>query len=390
VSGRTEYGCGIVALAAAGADAAAFARRIAGEAGRCEAGFALIFHSPSTFAPADIARSMAAEAPALSHAGCTSAGEITPDGVGDGDAIALLFPARNFTIVSTMIEDITSSGLHTIAGEVERLVRALDAQASGVNRFAMCLIDGMSFAEEKVTAAIHWALDDIPLVGGSAGDDMRWQSPVLFHEGVVRSGSAIVLLVATDIPFDIFKTDNFVPTGEKFVVTASDPERRIVSEFNARPAAMEYADALGEDHRRLSQMRFASSPVVVRVGGQYYCRAIRGATEDGALTFACAIDDGVVLTLAEARGMVETTRAALERMDRRLGGLDVVLGFDCCYRRIDAMNRQNMRPLSELYRQYHVIGLGTYGEQYQSMHLNQTLTGIAFGRAGSMPKAAAE
>ena len=36
--------------------------------------------------------------------------------------------------------------------------------------------------------------------------------------------------------------------------------------------------------------------------------------------------------------------------------------------------------MSELYRANNVLGFATYGEQYQSMHLNQTLTGIAFGR----------
>ena len=53
------------------------------------------------------------------------------------------------------------------------------------------------------------------------------------------------MLIATDIPFHVFKTDNFVPTDEKLVVTASDPERRIVREFNATNAAEEYAAAVG-------------------------------------------------------------------------------------------------------------------------------------------------
>ena len=64
----------------------------------------------------------------------------------------------------------------------------------------------------------------------------------------------------------------------------------------------------------------------------------------------------------------------------RLGGIDVVLGFDCVLRRLDARNRQVFRDMSELYRANNVIGFGTYGEQYRSMHLNQTLTGIAFGQ----------
>ena len=34
---------------------------------------------------------------------------------------------------------------------------------------------------------------------------------------------------------------------------------------------------------------------------------------------------------------------------------------------------------SDLYRRYNVVGFETYGEQYRSMHLNQTFTGLAIG-----------
>jgi hypothetical protein len=77
--------------------------------------------------------------------------------------------------------------------------------------------------------------------------------------------------------------------------------------------------------------------------------------------------------------MVEATRAALEDAERKVGGIDMILGFDCVLRRLDARNRQVYREISELYRTKKVIGFGTYGEQYRSMHLNQTFTGIAFG-----------
>ena len=102
---------------------------------------------------------------------------------------------------------------------------------------------------------------------------------------------------------------------------------------------------------------------------------------DGSLTFFCAIDNGIVLTLAQPKGMVEIdAREAGTRSRPLLGGIDVVLGFDCVLRRLDAQNRQSFRAISELYRSQRVIGFGTYGEQYRSMHLNQTLTGIAFAR----------
>ena len=62
-----------------------------------------------------------------------------------------------------------------------------------------------------------------------------------------------------------------------------------------------------------------------------------------------------------------------------------MLGFDCVLRRLDAENRQIRHEVDALYRKYHVVGFHTYGEQFNAMHLNQTLTGIAFGPRG--PKA---
>jgi len=103
--------------------------------------------------------------------------------------------------------------------------------------------------------------------------------------------------------------------------------------------------------------------------------------EDYSLSFFCAVDDGIVLTVAEQTGMARTTKKALAAIDERLGKVDFVLGFDCVLRQIDARNRQVTHKISEIYRDYQVIGFNTYGEQYRSMHLNQTLTGVAFGVA---------
>ncbi len=44
-----------------------------------------------------------------------------------------------------------------------------------------------------------------------------------------------------------------------------------------------------------------------------------------------------------------------------------------------ARNRQVTHKISKIYQENNVIGFNTYGEQYRSMHLNQTFTGIAFG-----------
>ncbi len=80
----------------------------------------------------------------------------------------------------------------------------------------------------------------------------------------------------------------------------------------------------------LTPMSFASHPVVVKVGGEYYCRSIQKMNPDGSLSFFCAIDDGVVLSIAQPMGMVESTRAALKDVDARLGGIDMISASTAC------------------------------------------------------------
>jgi len=383
VCSRTSYACGLAALASDTADADEFARAVASEAAAIDAEFALFFFSQSLMSAETLSQALKRHTPDLPHAGCSTAGEITPRGLEDGHVLAMLFPRRSFTAVSSMLSDLNSIGMDEIVDEVANLRRALHmrvgAPPSG-NAFALCLIDGLSYAEEAVTSALHWSLDEIPLIGGSAGDNLKFETTTLISNGHVDSDCAVIILIATDVPFHVFKTENFVPTGNKLVVTASNPERRIVHEFNAANAAREFAAAVGIANPAMTPLTFASHPVVVKVGGEYYCRSIQKMNDDGSLSFYCAIDDGVVLSIAKPTGMVETTRSALEAVSEHLGGIDLVLGFDCVLRRLDAQNRQVFRDISELYRANRVIGFGTYGEQYRSMHLNQTFTGIAFGQ----------
>ena len=57
--------------------------------------------------------------------------------------------------------------------------------------------------------------------------------------------------------------------------------------------------------------------------------------------------------------------------------------FECLLRRLDAEQHQLARDMSDLYRQNRVVGFHTYGEQFGSMHVNQTFTGVAIGRRPS-------
>ncbi|QDG74970.1 FIST N-terminal domain-containing protein [Labrenzia sp. PHM005] len=390
----TRYGCGVVALTASRPEETFFWTELGAAAASGQFTLGLLFFSQDNFSADVIQAQMAQYAAELSYAACSTAGEIGALGNDTGQCLAILFPKDQFTIEPIRIDGIRTIGFDRIVAQVKQARQTFEKehQPSALypdmgETFAICLIDGLSVVEEMVTAALHWALEDIPLLGGSSGDSMRFAKTSLILNGTAGDDCALVLLCRSKVPFKIFKTDHFVPTERKLVVTRSDPARRIIYEFNAAEAASEYALAVGLDPSSLSAMSFASNPLVVRVGGEYYCRSVQKVNPDGSLSFFCAIDDGIVLTVAEPTGMTRSTREAFESVDKEIGGIDFVLGFDCALRRIDAQNRQATQRINAIYDTYNVLGFNTYGEQYLSMHLNHTFTGIAFARAPSGPGA---
>ena len=322
--------------------------------------------------------------PGVPVSGCSTAGEIGPTGMIEGGILLIAFPHKGFRLHSELITDIVRFGVERATDAAHRLKEHLRPQADRFatrsNAFAILLVDGLSNVEETVVAAINWTLGDIPLIGGSAGDSLAFHRTTLIHNGQVAQRAAIILMVESDYPFRVFKTQNFEPTPIKLVVTAADTERRTVYELNAEPAAREYAAAIGLLPDDLGPFSFASYPLVVKVGGDYYCRSIRNMNPDGSLSFFCAIDEGLVFTVARPQDMLRSTADVLQELDEALGGIDLVVGFDCMLRRLDAETRQIRHQMDALYRKYSVAGFHTYGEQYNAMHLNQTLTGIAFGQ----------
>jgi hypothetical protein len=190
-----------------------------------------------------------------------------------------------------------------------------------------------------------------------------------------------LILVATRLPFAVFKTQHFVPAGGRVVVTAADAERRVVHEIDGWPAAEGYARVIGTDAGNLNPAQFAAQPMVVVIGGTNYVRSIEKVNPDGSLTFFCAIEEGLVLRAARGVDLVENLEQAFDKIRSEIGEPQLVIGFDCVLRKLEMTQTGLVSRVSATYRQNRVVGFNSYGEQFRGVHVNQTLTGIAVGEA---------
>jgi hypothetical protein len=373
---------GVVSAAAWGPDADAAAAEIARQLAPYDLSGLVVFVAPDydaeTFA-SEIARRFGST-PVI---GCTTAGEITPQGWSEGAVVAIGFLRRHFVFIARPILDLANFPVaagHELTKRLRADLGALRPGFAGKGVFGILLVDGMCRREEAVVSALQMALDEVPIVGGSAGDGLRFERTFVIHGGRAYTDAAVLALVATDLPFQTFRNDNYEPTADKMVVTEADTELRIVKELNAEPAAKEYARVCGILDGALDAFSFASHPVLVSVGGEYFVRSIQRVNPDGSLSFFCAIDEGLVFTAAKRRDPIESLTQLFSRIESELGEVDLYLGFDCVLRRLAAEREQMAQPISKLYRAKRVVGFNTYGEQFTSMHVNQTFTGIAIGR----------
>lgn len=318
--------------------------------------------------------------------GCTTAGEIASSGYAEQEIVAVGFRASHFRAQAALIPNLAALDPEQAAAQAVRLRAELGPEESGWRwEFAFLLIDGMSRREDQLVTALRLGLGTIPLFGGSAGDGLDFGETFVLVDGRFVSDAAVLVLVRSRCPIEVFKFDNLAPVPTKMIVTDAEPERRIVRELNAAPAAQEYARLIGHDPANLSPFVFASHPVVVRVGGQHHVRAIQQVQPNGDLVFFSAIDEGLVLTLAEPMPIAEHLDSALGALGRR-GRPEAILACDCILRRLAVEQIQGTREVSRTLAAHSVVGFSTYGEQFNSVHVNQTMTGVAIYPAeGDLP-----
>ena len=317
--------------------------------------------------------------------GCTSAGEITPQGYGRSCVTAVGFDHRNFSIACELIDEMDRFSLTDAQQLVERL--GSDCRSNSLapikdHSFALTLLDGLSSREEIVLSALSAAFGSIPHFGGSAGDDNHLTDTHVYYDGKFHSGAAAVVLINTWMDFEVFTTHHMLPRTEKLVVTRVDSHARRVYELNAEPAAEEYARLVGVEVSDLDHQLFAAHPLAVRINENYYVRSIQKVNDDLSLTFYCAVENGIVMTAMRPGPLMPNLEAVFERLEQRLGPPLLTIGCDCFLRRLEIDGNGSSDDISAFLRRQQVIGFNTYGEQFNGMHINQTFTGVAIGRPG--------
>ena len=153
--------------------------------------------------------------------GCTTAGEIGPQGYMEGGVSGLTLGRNDLIYEIGLIRDVSrldpKCGQTFAYGLRQRLARRVP-QFDPSGCFALLLIDGLCTREESVARAIHDGLGGIPMVGGSAGDGLNFHQTAVLYDGRFHRDAAVLLVAATPHPFTDFKTQHFISGRLTFLV----------------------------------------------------------------------------------------------------------------------------------------------------------------------------
>ncbi len=336
----------------------------------------VVFFASSRHEPAAIARAMQAAFPDATVVGCTTAGEIAAGRMLKGSVVAMGFSAEAIAGVQVQLvrHPATPGQVDAALARFEDQLGVRMNDLDHTRYVGLVLIDGLSRSEERVMDRLG-DLTNVAFIGGSAGDDLKFERTHVFSGGEAHTDAALLVLLEPAAPFEILKTQSFEALGATLQVSEADAEQREVVSFNGKPACQAYAEAVGVAPEAASEA-FMRNPVGLMVGGEPFVRSPQQVKGDR-MAFYCNVLEGMELQVLRSGPIVADTRAALAGKVAEMGGVAGVLNFNCILRTLDLEAKGEADAYGALFADVPTVGFSTYGEAYLG-HINQTATMLLF------------
>lgn len=335
------------------------------------------FHGANYDAQA-LASAVQAEFKNVQTLGCSSSGELVSGAMLDNSIVAMGFPVSLVPQAFVGLVGDLAANPKLAAEEVLADVfgkAGVTPAAIDLARYAgLVLIDGLSGAEENFVSRIG-ELTDLAVVGGSAGDDLKFKQTFVSVNGVAKSNAAVFAILEVPAGFSVIKTQSFDCTDKVLTATKVNAGTREVLEFNGCPAVAAYCAAVGAGSPEVGAGKFMSNPVgLVDAEGNPYVRSPM-QFHDSAMKFYCGVNEGADLVLLTSKDIVEDTRKDLAAT-LAAHPVAALLNFHCILRTLELKARGQTDAYGKLFSDVPMIGFSTYGEIYIG-HINQTSTMLA-------------
>ncbi len=287
------------------------------------------------------------------------------------------------------IDDVADGGVEKSLVALERLAKAanLDLKGDVSKHFLLFFCDGPTGHADAILDALFVRAPGLVLAGGGTAGALNLATGLVSsgwattNQGTYRRGAALAL-VRTDLRFAAKMVTNYEATDNQFEITKG--EGKTLTELNGRPAAKEYARLLGHAPWHLGPSILPNfrlllqNPVGLVVDKQPYLRGIAAKQGNALRTVVGDARPGQMLRLMRRGDIVAATKKAVAEVTSELGKVAGTLMFSCAYRELEGNIINKQSEIEGALRMGPVAGLMCFGEYFQGLAVEQTLTLLAF------------
>ncbi len=293
--------------------------------------------------------------------GCSTAGEFTERRVEKGGIAVGLLSSEEIKFFTAMVEGVRADpelAVRTIANEFPHF--------DGYPYLSAIMhLDGLAGVGEEITLLTSSVFNQIfgrnvMLVGGAAGDDLKFRATALFSDDMVASDALSVCMLASATKRPLFADLEHVHVPVSPPLRITRAEGCVLYEIEGRPAWDVWKEQTAEAARGAGIDTTTTQPggdmdmylLRFELGlptrtGRYKIRLPLSRNEDGSLNFGCTIPEGATFRIMEsARGhgyqnqiesAQDAARIAIQNLNGEGGGggegeIAGALIFDCACR----------------------------------------------------------
>ena len=352
----------------------------------------LIVFSSDVYEPEPLLAAIHGHARGAGLIGCSTAGEISAEGAGDGSVIVVALGGAGITVHTAAGPD-ASAGLRCAGAMAASCITSLEPTE---NRLMILLSDGRAGDQAEVIRGVHEVVGSgVPLAGGCAGDGVRHAGTFQFHGDQVLRDAVVAAAISSQGPIGLGWSHGWEPVGEPVLITRSRANR--IFEIDDRPALDAYLDHLDApesirtDHDAFTEWaRLRPLGLGRRRTGQQPARCVIDADfEERSLICTAEVPQGGLAWFmhGDAVSVLHSTRTACGKAISALGDEPPIglIAFNCIGRR-GILTPDGIREEATLLAECAgapFAGLFTLGEFARTTGVNaihsQTLVALAFG-----------
>ena len=291
---------------------------------------------------------------------CSTAGEYTSKGYKNDAITGFEYDLYEAEIVEILYPPIKS---------INKLKSAYQKVENNENAFALLLCDGLAGMEEAIVTTFFFTKDKFKLIGGSAGDNLKFKE-TLVYIGNKKVHSAVIFFNCKR-KTHLVKENIYAPTGKSLLVTDSNVINRTVKTFNGKPASSEYAKALGISETDLPN-HFMNNPLGKFYKDDIYIASPMKVNSDKSITFYCQIIPNTFVQILHPVDPIEKIKGTLGSLNCKP---NFILSIHCILRSLKFQEENLWSSFDKQLLSFcpNTNGFVSYGEQFYKNHVNQTM-----------------